>query len=389
MSPRDLSALPEDYSLNENHPFSRGEGSLALVVWPEYFGIDPQSKNDFEADALVRFADNLGEIQRMAWLNMRELLRMVLAVAQPPLVYCVKAIAGLVDQVFTADPVLTFVTEDERHIAILSSFRHPQRWPEREPMREFLQAAGFEIFSLAKDHEDAAVRDCFFEGLGETRFCGAYGPNGTLFVSCGPRGSREGVAALAGILRRELGAKCPNVFLMELRVEPNAKDQQSFHLDCAFATLQDGTILIYRDAFTEESLGRFDAMMGGRDSLQYQSKVIEIDAAMARGYATNLRQFGHEIIGTQALCNEFKDGPYQGQRLETVLQTRAALPDGTRYDVKTTTVAAFLETGGGVSCLIQQAIYLRRAFVKLPAGLRHALARLAGQRIESANQPAP
>lgn len=174
-------------------------------------------------------------------------------------------------------PDMTFVAHGavvNLGIAALSSFAHAQRQQEEEPLREWLEEAGFLIWKTP--------RETAFEGEGDAIF----DPAGKhLWAAHGARTCRYSHRHVADAWH----AKLTSLHLV---------DPRFYHLDTCFAPLSGGHLLYYAGAFDAESLVRIEAAYP-------LERRIAVTEAEATHFGCNVLNVGrhvimHEVGGTVA-----------------------------------------------------------------------------------------
>lgn len=208
-------------------------------------------------------------------------------------VLTVRPVAGLPDLVFTANAALIY-----RQLAILSTFRHVQRRPERHHFDRWLSDNGFHTYRLRSN--------AYFEGAGDALFCGE-----TLFA--GYR-IRSDIRA-----SQEIGA------LTDCRVIPlELVDRRFYHLDTCFCPLASDCAVYFPHAFDR---------YGQRVLRKEIDDLIPVCEAEARRFACNAVVVGKAVV-TNTGCTE----------LGRQLRKRG-------FCHRETSLDQFIKAGGAAKCL--------------------------------------
>ncbi|MGA7747358.1 MAG: arginine deiminase-related protein [Candidatus Aquilonibacter sp.] len=167
--------------------------------------------------------------------------------------------AGLPDIVFTANAALI-----SERLAIVSSFRYPERRPEEQRYRERLHSLGYAT---------TALNGAFFEGAGDALF------DRRLALIYFGYGWRSDHAAAPQLER-----------LCATRVLPlRLVDPRFYHLDTALCPLASGHVIAYLPAFAPKSQALLRMTLGS----EYLIEVSEDDAL---GFACNAVEAGDAIV---------------------------------------------------------------------------------------------
>ena len=208
------------------------------------------------------------------------------------------------DLVFTANAA--FISGE---IAIVSSFRHPQRRREQAVYRSALARLGFATTFL---------QQTYFEGSGETLFDRV---RPLVYAGYGWRSERSATLQLSE--------------MVDARVLPLLLvDERFYHLDTALCPLSSGHVMVYMDAFSEHAQRLLRRMIEPEylieltleDALYLACNAVELDDAivlyaasrplrdrlLAAGYrvfATDLSEFVKAGGGAKKLTLRLEDGP--------------------------------------------------------------------------------
>lgn len=260
-----------------------------LMCAPEYFQV--------EYDINPWMTGNLKKSQRGAaqdqWHALKKLLQPHAEIVSLP------PIEHLPDLVFTANAGLVAGKK-----VILSNFKHPERQGEEEYFYKFFNSQGYHTLKIP---------DCYFEGAGDALFDGT---GSCLWAGYG--------------FRTELRAYEAIKPLIECDIEPmELLDQRFYHLDTCFCPLAHGEVMIFKEAFSEESLKR----LYRRKS---QEEVIEVTEEDALYFACNAVNIKEHIIVNNA-----------SESLKNALRDRG-------YKIHTTPLTEFMLAGGAAKCLTLQ-----------------------------------
>ncbi len=254
---------------------------------PLYFGVE-YVINPWMAGQV--HATNL-EIAQQQWSNLQRLLNEYAETALLP------AVPGLPDLVFTANAALIY-----RNVAVLSSFRFPERQPESPHFADWLRADGFQVCILPSD--------VLFEGAGDALL-----------------DRKEPLLWLGYGLRSSLSAKEHLERCIEIDVQPLRLQNPSFyHLDTCFCPLEGGYLLYYPLAFDQESNDAITARVPAERRLA----VSEEDAAK---FACNAVNIVNKVILNHA-----------SKEMTVWLNDRG-------FEVIQTELTEFMKAGGAAKCL--------------------------------------
>jgi N-dimethylarginine dimethylaminohydrolase len=143
----------------------------------------------------------------------------------------IPGIAGLPDMVFCANQTLPFLSADgTQKGVILSKMFAPQRADEVHYFRQHFEKRGYAIIS------DLAAGDLEFEGMGDALW---HSGKRLLWGGYGFRTDKS----VYDLISEKLDVP---VILLDL------EDPEFYHLDTCMCILDDDTVLIYPDAFTDE-----------------------------------------------------------------------------------------------------------------------------------------
>ncbi len=208
----------------------------------------------------------------------------------------VEAHGGVPDMVFTANAALV-----SGGLAIVSSFRHPERRREQNAFRAWLAKAGFATTYL---------QQTFFEGAGDALFDRV---RPLLYTGYGWRSERTAASQIS----ETLGIRTVPLLLV---------DERFYHLDTALCPLASGHVMAFMDAFSPHA----QALLRRAIEPDY---LIEISIADALDFACNAVEIGDAIVLHAA---------------STALRARL---HGAGYRIFATDLSDFHKAGGSAKCL--------------------------------------
>jgi len=170
------------------------------------------------------------------------------------------ALEGSPDMVFVAHAAVV-----QHGIAAVSSFTHPQRQTEEEPLRKWLEDAGFLLW--------ATPRETSFEGEGDALFDAA---GGHLWAGHGVRTCKISHRHVATAWHTEVTSL-------------HLVDPRFYHLDLCFAPLSGGYLLYFPEAFDAASLEKIEAAYG-------VDKRIIVSELEATQFGCNVINIGRDIL---------------------------------------------------------------------------------------------
>ena len=233
-------------------PAPHFERPTYLMCAPEWYDVD-YVINPWMAGNLHRPSRDRAFTQ---WRSLYETLRKVADIR------LLHPRAGSPDMVFVAHGALV-----QHGIAAISSFAHPERQAEEQPLRAWLQDAGFLVWDTP--------RQTAFEGEGDALFDG----NGAhLWAAHGVRTCQHAHQHIAA-------AWHVNVKSLHL------VDPRFYHLDLCFAPLTGGYLVYFPAAFDGASLARIEAAYA-------PEKRIPVSEAEATRFACNLINIDRHIIAS-------------------------------------------------------------------------------------------
>jgi len=239
---------------------------------PTHFGVD------YEINPWM--AGNVGGTTENAQRQWERLAALLLDVAHAS-IELIEAQPGLPDIVFTANAALI-----SERLAIVSTFRHPERRGEESRYRDRLSVLGYAT---------TAIEGAYFEGAGDALFDRRLP---LLYFGYGWRSDH----AAAPQLQR----------LCETRVLPlRLVDPRFYHLDTCLCPLSLGHVLAYMPAFSAKSqallrmtLAEYLIEVGDDDALNFACNAIEVDRTVvlhraSGGLRGRLYGSGYRVLETE------------------------------------------------------------------------------------------
>jgi N-dimethylarginine dimethylaminohydrolase len=194
---------------------------------------------------------------------------------------CVEPRPGAPDLVFTANAALI-----SGKLAVVSTFRHPERRREQNTYRSWLSRSGFATTFL---------QQTFFEGAGDALFDRR---RPLLYVGYGWRTEREAATQLGDTL----GVRALSLLLV---------DERFYHLDTALCPLSSGHVLAFMGAFSTHSQKLLRRTIEPEylieisidDALDFACNAVELDDAVVLHHASQrlrerLNDAGYRVFAT-------------------------------------------------------------------------------------------
>ncbi|MFH1159165.1 MAG: arginine deiminase-related protein [Pseudomonadota bacterium] len=290
-------ADPKFYAINKPHKDGYSPANDFEIVGYEEYAKDPEA---FVAKA------------KRQWTNLREIFNQLGAktvVMEPD--------PKNPNQVFTADPSLSFKTEQGKLVTIFSRFSNENRQPEVDGQSAFFEAEGSHVLINAHfrtegtgDNVYDVFRDVFWSGYTNTP-------------------GREGAASGRSDQRAHKAlSQVTGVEVISLEVR-----KPFFHIDTSLAPLPSGHMLCYRGGMSDAAFEKMQQNAFDRYGLSRSEYLIEVSESDAARYACNLRCVGSTIVLPE--CS-------QG------LQDKLA---GIGYKVIATDMSQFIHAGGAIHCV--------------------------------------
>ncbi|MFH5833799.1 dimethylarginine dimethylaminohydrolase family protein [Halalkalibaculum sp. DA384] len=268
-----------------------------LMVEPTFFSVDYAIN--------PHMADNIGNVDKTAARNQWQ---QVLGVFRQLgfSVHRLEGQKGLPDMVFCANQSLPYINPAGRKQVVMSIMHSDMRKEEVPYIEQWYRQQGYEIRYLDREKVRA------FEGCGDAIW---HSGRRLLWGGYGYRTSREAYKTVSGML---------DVPVMALRLA----DEHFYHLDTCFCVLNETTVLIYPQAFTESGLKLIHAVF---------DHVIEASEDEAK-----------ERFACNASCPDGKNVIIQQGCREVNSKLREA--GFTIHEVET---SEYLKSGGSVFCMKQ------------------------------------
>ena len=249
---------------------------------------------------------------------------------------------GLLDQVFTADPVLGLSDDTGEHNYLTSMFSHPARQPEQRPFIRLLEEFHDRSYARKPDHRMHIFPAMVLtEGSGDN----VYDHFRNVFWSGYKLQTAESFSEIK-IKRPDVdGSNAPwgrsdraAHFQISswFRVAVNSLEvvKPYFHIDTTLAPLPRGHMLCYRGGLTEESFAKMKEEAFDKYGLDPEEFLIEVDKEDARRFACNIVCFnGRDVIT-----------PLISDKLRQTIESKG-------YKVHMVDVSEFIKGGGGPHCL--------------------------------------
>ena len=192
-----------------------------------------------------------------AYLQWRELHHQLQQIADVRLIH---GQPGSPDMVFVGHAAVV-----QHGVAALSSFAHPQRQTEEEPLRRWLQSAGFLIWETPRETSFEGEGDAFFNETGSH-----------LWAAHGVRTCRQSHRHVADAWHTPVTSL-------------HLVDPRFYHLDICFSPLSGGELVYFPKAFDAASVAKIEAAYPAE-------KRIAVSEADATHFACNLINVGKNVI---------------------------------------------------------------------------------------------
>lgn len=185
-------------------------------------------------------------------------------------VHIMDGIKGLPDLVFCANQTLPFYDEKEGKKVILGIMHAPQRKGEVPELEKWFKSQNYEILRLDEDEAEN------FEGMGDAIW---HFRRRLLWGGYGFRTSLNAYAQISDLLNT-------TVIVLEL------VDEKFYHLDTCMCILNEKSVLIYPDAFTESGLEMINKVFENVIlSTKYEAeKLLAVNAACPDGKNVFIQQ---------------------------------------------------------------------------------------------------
>lgn len=218
--------LPSDIDFKLIDIKIRPEPSKVLLSTPEYFEvIDVKNPHMAGFEGKTNKTESFSQWEELEKIYLQLKDRNVLTA-----VSYVQGVPGCEDMVFAANQSFPWISEKGERLVIVSKMRHPSRQREVPFFEDFYQKNNYKLIHLQNTK--------MFEGMGDTI------PHPGRNLLYGGYGFRSEKSAF-----EEISSKIEvPVVLLEL------VNENFYHLDTCFLPLDDNTVLICREAFSEESV---------------------------------------------------------------------------------------------------------------------------------------
>ncbi|MCB1651139.1 MAG: hypothetical protein KDI46_03715 [Alphaproteobacteria bacterium] len=252
--------------------------------------------------------------------------------------------AGLLDEVFKADPSLNLVKpqfDDQNNLqkmcfrVLSSNFCHHARQPEVSNQQSdfvFVKNLAHERYGVAADLHMIFQDECFGEGTGDN----IYDPARNVFW-CGYNHKHGEPDPTRGRSDLEFHEVIEQRMNFADRCHPLHVADGFFHLDTTFGVLPRGEVICYPGGMTENSLALMRQKAFADYGLNEKDYLIEIDRADADKFACNFVAVNDTDIVTSAISDELKE------KIE-----------GKGYKVHRVDLSQFHMAGGGAHCMVNR-----------------------------------
>lgn len=310
-----VTILPKIISENKKMP-------VFLMADPKYYAIDKPHEdghapaNDFSINGYAEYSKDPEAFVALAqkqWNRLKDIFNELGAqtiVMEPD--------PANPDQVFTADPSLSFKTESGQLITIFSHFSNENRKPEVAAQVAFFEAerenhvfvdSHFRTEGTGDNVYDV-FRDVFWSGFTETP------------------GREKAASGRSDQRAHKTLSQVTGVEVISLQVE-----RPFFHIDTSLAPLPSGHIVCFKGGMKEDAFEKMQREAFDRFGLPRSDYLIEVSEEDAKKYACNLVCIDDKIII-----------PTCSQELQDKLTNIG-------YKVIPTDMGQFIHAGGGVHCV--------------------------------------
>jgi N-dimethylarginine dimethylaminohydrolase len=289
-----------DFTINDIP--NREEPRKVLMCSPEYFDI-VDVKN-------VHMEGNIGVLQKTVavkqWEDLKNIYNSLVDEKILEQLYVIDGAENCEDMVFTANQSFPWMLNGEKTV-VMSKMRHESRQREVPYFEKFYQDLGYNILHLQHTK--------MFEGMGDT--IPHYGKN----LLYGGYGHRSETTAYEEI------SKLLNVPVVTLELI----DERFYHLDTCFIPINEETVLLCKEAFTEEGLSALRKLF---------KNIVEIPVEEAVDFfALNAHCINDKITGKKLVVIQ------KG----TSVTKRVLEQNG--YAVLQTDTSEYMKSGGSVFCM--------------------------------------
>lgn len=210
---------------------------------------------------------------------------------------------GLPDMVFCANQSLPFVDQNGHKKVVMGVMKTPQRKPEVDAIEEWFQTKDYEILHLDEKGKN-------FEGMGDAIW---HFKRELLWGGYGFRSSLSAFEQVSNLL---------DVPVIALQLV----DESFYHLDTCLCMLNESTVLIYPNAFTQEG--------------------IEMIQALFDTVITATKYEAEKLLAVNAVCPDGKNVLIQQGCTDVNKKLRDA-----GFSVHEFSTYEFLKSGGSVFCM--------------------------------------
>jgi N-dimethylarginine dimethylaminohydrolase len=253
-----------------------------LMCAPKYYGIE------YEINAWMHQDDQVDtKLANEQWQALHDIYEKL-----GYEINLIEQIKGLPDMVFATDSCLVIDGK-----VMLSNFRYPERQAETAQFEKWLHGAGYQAMATTNHR---------FEGGGDSLICGDL-----IFIGYGFRSDLES--------HTEIDAYFDQTVVSLKLVDPNF-----YHMDTAFAVLDDHTVAYYPEAFDENSRRAIELAV---------PNTIKASLTEAKGFGLNAVSDGKHVITSNSS------------------KSLLAKYEAAGFTVHGTPITEFRKSGGGVKCL--------------------------------------
>lgn len=306
-----------------------------LMASPDYFSIQPPGENGFVNKKCEegykqykKDPEGFAEIAIEQWHTLKYTIE--------PLahVFAIETTKETFDGVFTADPSLSLVVDDQP-ITIISQFTNEERIPEIQ-----LHEAFFAQEQVPEDLKPRIIHYSQYnmEGSGDNVY-DAYRDTYWSGYTKNPKRSEADAGRTDIRAHPDLRAWMSTPTFQDRTVKPY------FHIDTSRGVLPRGEVVVYPKGTKKFNYKKFNALVFEQYGLDPKTHFIEVSKQDAWDYACNFRVIGNTVV-TPKCSDAFLDQ----------IKRRG-------YDVKPVDLSHFILAGGSPHCLTND-IYER----KIPGG---------------------
>ncbi|WMJ72070.1 arginine deiminase family protein [Cytophagaceae bacterium ABcell3] len=217
----------------------------------------------------------------------------------------IQGVEGCEDMVFAANQTFPWITKTGEKVVIMSKMRHPSRQKEVQYFEKYFQGHDYKVIHLKKTN--------MFEGMGDA--IPHYGKN-LIYGGYGHRTDPVAYEEISELL------DVP-IVLLEL------VNDKFYHLDTCFIPLDENTVILCKEAFTEEGLAVINKLF---------SEVVEVPVEEAeKFFSLNAHIINLDGAKTAIL--------HKGSTVtKNALQKKG-------FEIKEVDTSEFIKSGGSVFCM--------------------------------------